>query len=221
MNNLILNSKISKKVNMYNNIRCVDSVIGEKCTVADECDIVRTIMHKKSEFGRRNIIRDVEIGEGTYTGTNTVIKSTVIGKYSCIGWNVSIGGGNHDYTKISMYTDYWFNRTFGIKTDNKVQNLQTWIGNDVWIAAGVNIINGVTIGNGCVIGAGAVVVNDLPDYSIAIGIPARVVKYRFDEDVIKALLELKWWDWSEEKIIKNIDFIKSIPSVEDIMELLS
>ena len=69
------------------------------------------------------------------------------------------------------------------------------IGNDVWIGCGSFIKGGVTIGEGAIIGAHSVVVKDVPPYAIVGGVPARIIKYRFDEDIIKELLELRWWDY--------------------------
>ena len=76
------------------------------------------------------------------------------------------------------------------------------IGNDVWIAEGVRVLQGVTIGDGAIIGAGTVVTKDVPSYAFFAGNPGRVKRYRFTKEQIKKLLEIKWWDWSEEEIEK-------------------
>ena len=76
----------------------------------------------------------------------------------------------------------------------------TYIGNDVWIANDVNIISGVRIGNGAVIAAGAVVTKDIPDYAIVGGVPAKLIRYRFDRVTIDRLLNSKWWDLSLEQL---------------------
>lgn len=83
------------------------------------------------------------------------------------------------------------------------------IGNDVWIGADVTIMSGVTIGDGAVIGTCAVVAKNIPAYAIAVGNPARVVRYRFDDAIIKKLLELKWWNWPLERIRKNVHLLCS------------
>ena len=79
------------------------------------------------------------------------------------------------------------------------------IGNDVWIGAYVSILPGVTIGDGAVLAAGAVVTKDVEPYAIVGGVPAKVLKYRFAKDQRKKLLQLQWWNWSEEKIEQNIE----------------
>ncbi len=80
------------------------------------------------------------------------------------------------------------------------------IGNDVWIGKDVSIFGGVTIGNGCIIGAKALVNKDCVPYGIYGGIPAKLIRLRFSEDVIEQLLDLKWWDWSTEKLRANATF---------------
>ena len=74
------------------------------------------------------------------------------------------------------------------------------IGNDVFIGANVTVLDGVKIGDGAVIGAGAVVTKDIPPYGIAVGVPARVVKYRFDDSVVRRLQQKEWWNGSAEDI---------------------
>ncbi len=94
---------------------------------------------------------------------------------------------------------------------NKVhtkRNPDILIGNDVWIGANVLIMPGVKIGNGVIIGAGAVVIKDIPDYAIAVGIPAKVIKYRFNDQQIKLLNEVQWWNWDDDFIKAHINLFK-------------
>ena len=81
----------------------------------------------------------------------------------------------------------------------------TKIGNDVWIGANAIIQSGVTIGDGAIIGSGAVVTKDVPPYAIVVGVPAKILKYRFNKEQIKELLQLKWWNLPFDKI-KNLPF---------------
>lgn len=77
--------------------------------------------------------------------------------------------------------------------------------NDVWIGWNALILQNVTIGNGAIIGAGAIVTKDVPPYAIIGGNPGKIIKYRFDKETIRKLLEIKWWEWDDEKIKKNIN----------------
>ena len=83
------------------------------------------------------------------------------------------------------------------------------IGNDVWIGFEAVILSGVTIGDGAIIGTRAVVAKDVPPYTIVGGVPAKPIRKRFSDDVISELLKLRWWDWSENRIKKNLAAIQA------------
>lgn len=83
------------------------------------------------------------------------------------------------------------------------------IGNDVWIGYEAVILSGVTIGDGAIIGTRAVVTKDVPSYTIVGGVPAKPIRKRFDEETIQKFEEIRWWDWEEERIKKNIQAIQS------------
>lgn len=85
----------------------------------------------------------------------------------------------------------------------------TTIGNDVWIGWGVLIKGGVTIGNGAVIGARSVVTKDVPPYAVVAGVPAKVIKYRFEQEKIDLLQQLQWWDWDIDQIYENLDRLRN------------
>ena len=85
----------------------------------------------------------------------------------------------------------------------------TTIGNDVWIGWDVLIKGGVTIGNGAVIGARSVVTKDVPPYAVVAGVPAKVIKYRFEQEKIDLLQQLQWWDWDIDRIYENLDRLKN------------
>jgi virginiamycin A acetyltransferase len=99
------------------------------------------------------------------------------------------------------------------------------IGNDVWIGENVLVKAGVSIGHGAIIGANSFVNKDIPPYAIAVGSPTKIIKYRFDEGIIKKLLELKWWDYSEELlkaiILKTINKPYTLSNPTTFIELLS
>lgn len=84
--------------------------------------------------------------------------------------------------------------------DDIEKSKRTKIGNDVWLGRNVIVCNGANIGNGVVAGAGAIITKDVPDYAIVVGVPAKIIKYRFSKEQITALNQIKWWDWSDEEI---------------------
>lgn len=84
------------------------------------------------------------------------------------------------------------------------------IGNDVWLGANVLLTNGINIGNGVIAGAGSIITKDVPDYAVVVGNPARIIRYRFTEEQIKQLNEVKWWDWPIEKIQECYDDFEDI-----------
>ena len=79
----------------------------------------------------------------------------------------------------------------------------------MWVGYGAVILAGVTVGDGAIIGTRAVVTKDVPPYTIVGGIPAKPIRKRFSEDTIAALLELRWWDWPEERIAQNLHAIQA------------
>ena len=117
--------------------------------------------------------------------------------------------GNH---RVEWITTYPFHRIMPELADTKAFSLTKGniiIGNDVWIGSCAKILSGVTIGDGSVVGAYTVVAKNVPPYSIVVGNPAKIIRYRFSEDQIKSLLKIRWWDWPIEKIKENADLLCS------------
>ena len=179
----------------------------------------------KVEIGKCTKVRppfflhNVQIGDYSYIAQNSNVNTCTIGKFCSIGPNFCCGLGIHPTNGIStapMFYSTAKQNGMTLCKENKVkESKQTIIGNDVFIGANVTLLDGVKIADGAVIGAGAVVVNDIPPYAIAVGVPAKVVKYRFDDETIKALLEKQWWNGSEE-VLKDVE--RHFWNVEDFLK---
>lgn len=151
-------------------------------------------------------LHDVSLGDYSYIAKNGSLSNVSIGKFCSIGPNFCCGLGLHPTNGISTAPMFYSTaRQNGVTLckECKFEELkQTYIGNDVFIGANVTVLDGVRIADGAVIGAGAVVVKDVPPYAIAVGVPAKVVKYRFDETVIRKLLDRQWWNDADAELQK-------------------
>lgn len=180
------------------------------------------------------VINDLQIEVGDYTIYNDFVadpllfeknnvlyhypihqEKLIIGKFCSIacGTKFLFNCANHTQKSLSTYTfplfyEEWELKKSNITTawDNKGDIV---IGNDVWIGYEAVIMQGVTIGDGAIIGTRAVVTKDVLPYSIVGGVPAKPIRKRFSDEVIAQLLEIKWWDWPDEKIKENISAIQS------------
>ena len=148
----------------------------------------------------------------------------VIGKFCSIacGAKFLFTSANHTMKALATYPFPLFFEEWGL---NKKDVTKSWdnkgdiiIGNDVWIGYEAVILSGVTIGDGAIIGTRALVTKDVPPYTIVGGMPAKIIRKRFEEETINLLLEKKWWNWSREKIAKNIKNIQN-GCIENLYDL--
>lgn len=167
--------------------------------------IYNDFIHDPREFQKNNVLYHYPINKDRL----------IIGKFCSIacGAKFLFNSANHKMASLSTYTFPLFFEEWGLKKENVAQ---AWdqkgdimIGNDVWIGYEAVILSGVTIGDGAVIGCRAVVTKDIPPYTIVGGVPAKPIRKRFDEETIKELQKIKWWDWPEEKITKKIQAIQA------------
>ena len=161
----------------------------------------------------------MEVGKYTYGHNEINVMSwgskskLIIGSFCSIASETKIFlGGNH---RTDFFTTFPFGHIFedifisNNKLEHPISNGNVIIGNDVWIGYNSTIMSGIKIGDGSVIAAGSVVVKDVEPYTIVGGTTAKFIKKRFDDKTISVLLNLKWWEWSDEKISENVDVLCS------------
>jgi acetyltransferase-like isoleucine patch superfamily enzyme len=157
----------------------------------------------------------VFIGDYTFINHSTQIDSNCkrIGKYCSISHGVKIGLGPHPLNFFST-SPVFYEPYRGFVEEQLYNEFEdkgyTEIGNDVLIGANALILAGVKVGDGAVIGAGSVVTKNVPPYAIVAGNPAKIIKYRFETEVIRKLLQIKWWDKDLKEILKYKDKFNNI-----------
>ena len=160
----------------------------------------------------------------SYCGYDCSISNTVIGAFCSISDHVVIGGAEHPMQWISTSPVFENVKHSGPTKRFSIHNLppikQTIIGNDVWIGHAATVKQGVCIGDGAVIGTGAIVTKDVPPYAIVVGCPAKIIKYRFNEETINRLLSLQWWNLSDDKLILLAPYIQDPKLFIDKLENL-
>jgi acetyltransferase-like isoleucine patch superfamily enzyme len=182
-------------------------------------------VHSNVKKGRHVVLYDplrlwnVEIGDFSYINSYSHLLNVQVGRFTSIGPKCCIGWGIHPINGLStspmFYSTKKQNGVTLTSSDKIIEHKKIVIGNDVFIGMNVTILDGVTIGDGAVIGAGAIVSRDIPPYAIAVGNPVQIVKYRFPEETIKKLLDIKWWYLPEQEL-KNVE--KYFYDVDEFIE---
>lgn len=167
------------------------SSLGKNVGLVTHCQVVNSVVGDYSSIGRNSKIVEAELG-----------------KYCSISWNVTVGATNHPYKNVSTHSFPYFPRD-GFVAENGLAAERVFIGHDVWIGCNSVIMPGVRVGHGAVIGAGAIVTGDVPHYAVAAGVPAAIMKYRFEREIIEQLLEVEWWELAPELIREYIHLFQT------------
>lgn len=203
---------------------------GATSTIAKSASIkATTVVEDPIHVGPGCAIMAEAIGRYCFINANTCIFDGVrIGRFVTFARNCQIGGTEHPihYVSTSFFriSRNWFPDDPTAQTAELVRNSRPKdrkrtnsivVGNDVWFGASSLVLRGVTIGDGAVIGAGAVVTKDVPPYAIVAGNPAKVIRYRFEPDIVEKLRHVRWWD-------RDMNVISRLPldDVEKTIETL-
>lgn len=182
-----------------------------------------SIVDKRAKINRTAKIFHSSVGRYSYVGKHSSLVNADIGAFCSIASDVCVGMGSHDLKKLStspLFTEKYNGTGHSWVEQTPFPFEKVNVGNDVWIGERSMIMGGKNIGNGAVIGAGAVVTKDVPPYAVVGGVPAKIIRYRFPEEVIARLEATRWWELSDEVLRKNIGLFQNdkidIDEVENI-----
>ncbi len=180
---------------------------GGQKILSEEPNIHKTASVRKSKLGSYTDIGanvsliETQVGDYTYFAGDASAIYAAIGKFCSIASHVRINPGNHPQWRVMQHHCTYRRVRYGFDQRDDEEFFQ-WrrenavtIGHDVWLGHGVIVMSGVNIGTGAIIGSGAVVTKDIPPYAVAVGVPAKVIKMRFESDIIEKIISVAWWDW--------------------------
>ncbi|MBK6264523.1 chloramphenicol acetyltransferase [Marivirga sp. S37H4] len=213
-NVIIRSSKCIGEVSIGENSKVINTNLLGKVSIGKHCKLLNAELTGEVVLGRYTSIA----GQGTTISSQ--FHPITIGSFCSIASNCTILEFNHPISKLSTYyiNKHIFNESS--PENDRESKGEIVVGNDVWIGANVVILSGVKIGNGAIIGSNAIVSKDIPPYAVVGGIPAKIIKYRFEQNIISKLNRLAWWDWPLEKIIDHKAlFTKKSLELEDLNNL--
>ncbi|MEM8794452.1 MAG: DapH/DapD/GlmU-related protein [Pseudomonadota bacterium] len=175
--------------------------LSETPLVHETAVLVNCTLGRFTEVDERCRLTETKLGDYSYIMQEGETFAATIGKFVNIASQVRINATNHPVDRATLHHftyragDYFEDAEDEASFFEWRRSTPVTIGHDVWLGHGATILPGVTIGNGAVVGAGAVVSKDVSPYTIVGGVPARVIRHRFDEKIGARMDALAWWDW--------------------------
>lgn len=181
--------------------------LSSSAVIASDCEVHKSKLGNWSRLKKNVELRDSILGDYSYISSGSVVNASEIGKFNSIGPGTFIGLWEHN-TWTTTHSFYLYESSGGFVKgyeNYEMDKIRTKIDNDVWIGANVTINKGIHIKSGTIIGSGAVVTKDIEPYSIIVGNPGKILRYRFETADIDFFLKLNWWDLPRERLQEMVD----------------
>lgn len=197
--------------------------LSETPVVHPTAEVHDSTLGRYTEVGANCHVNRSTLGDYSYLVDGTQVAYAQIGKFANIAANVRIYASKHPMQRASLhhftYRSSWYFEGeaddaafFEWRAENGIE-----IGHDTWIGHGAVVMPGVRVGHGAIIGSNAVVTKDVPDFAIAVGVPAKPIRQRFPGPIADRLLALGWWDWSHEKLHRALPDFRAL-EIEAFLE---
>ena len=194
-------SRLGARVVVEPDCYIVDSMIGDDVQIHEGARLFRVKLEGRNTIHSNCQLGEANVGSYSYIGESSIAGAVNLGRFCSVGAYFICGYGDHPVDFVSTSPVFYSTRKQCVVTfaDREYfeERKEVNIGHDVWIGARVFVRDGVRIGHGAIVAAGSVVVKDVPDYTIVGGVPAKAIRLRFKEEVVKKLLQIEWWNWSE------------------------
>ena len=179
--------------------------LGQKPAIHRTASVRASTFGRYCEVGARSKVAESSFGDYSYVVNDSDIIYATVGKFCSIAAHTRLNPGNHPLDRVMLSHVGYRSSAYGLGPDDPAffdwrRSSPVTLGHDVWIGHGVIVLPGVSVGTGAAVGAGAVVTKDVPPFAVVVGNPARVIRHRFERDIVAALQRIAWWDWPHERI---------------------